>query len=86
MAMMLATAEPTSTAASKRRRAPLRGLRGKRQFRRGDGVTIEPLLEIYNVLNENGSITEVEQVGAALGRISRNIDGRLVRISLKVGF
>jgi hypothetical protein len=61
-------------------------LRFGRQFRRADVGTIEPLLEIYNVLNENGSITEVEQVGTALGRISRNIDGRLVRISLKVGF
>jgi hypothetical protein len=38
------------------------------------------------VLNENASVAEAETVGAALGRISRNIDGRLVRFSLKVGF
>jgi hypothetical protein len=37
-------------------------------------------------LNENASVTEVETVGAALGRISRNIDGRLVRLGVKVGF
>ena len=52
----------------------------------GHGLSIEPLFEVYNLLNENGSLTEVEQVGAALGRISRNIDGRLVRFSVKVGF
>ena len=50
------------------------------------GVTIEPLIEVYNLLNENGSLTEVETVGPSLGRISRNIDGRLVRFSLKVSF
>ena len=36
------------------------------------------------MLNENASVTEVEQVGPALGRISRNIDGRLVRFGVKV--
>jgi hypothetical protein len=57
-----------------------------RKFRGGNGLSFEPLLEVYNVLNENGSLTEVEQVGPSLGRISRNIDGRLVRFSVKVGF
>jgi len=47
---------------------------------------VEPLLEVYNLLNENASVTEVEQVGAALGRVSRNLDGRLVRVGFKVGF
>jgi hypothetical protein len=28
----------------------------------------------------------VEQVGAALGRVSRNLDGRLVRLGFKVAF
>ena len=57
-----------------------------RKFRSGNGLSFEPLFEVYNVLNENGSLTEVEQVGPSLGRISRNIDGRLVRFSVKVGF
>ncbi len=57
-----------------------------RQFRGARGATIEPLLEVYNVLNENGSLTEVETVGPTLGFISRNIDGRLVRFSVRVGF
>src|SRR4051812_12859525 len=57
-----------------------------RRFRDARGLTVEPLVEVYNLLNENGSLTEVEQVGPSLGRISRNIDGRLVRFSVKVGF
>jgi hypothetical protein len=57
-----------------------------RKFRGGNSLSFEPLLELYNLLNENGSLTEVEQVGPSLGRISRNIDGRLVRFSVKVGF
>lgn len=57
-----------------------------RKFRAGRGLTVEPLVEIYNVLNENASLTEVEQVGAALGRISRNLDARLVRLGVKVNF
>ena len=50
------------------------------------GLTFEPLLEVYNLLNENASVTEVEQVGTALGRISRNLDARLLRVGLKVQF
>jgi hypothetical protein len=61
-------------------------LRIGRRFGHGIRGTVEPSIDIYNLLNENGSITEVEQVGASLGRISRNIDGRLVRVTLKVGF
>ena len=61
-------------------------IRVGRRFRSVSSLTIEPLVEVYNLLNENGSLTEVEQVGPSLGRISRNIDGRLVRFSLKVAF
>lgn len=57
-----------------------------RRFHTVYGLTAEPLLEIFNVLNENASVQEVEQVGTALGRISRNIDGRLVRFGVKVSF
>lgn len=57
-----------------------------RKFTGPTGISFEPQIEVYNLLNENGSLTEVEQVGASLGRISRNIDGRLVRFSLRVGF
>lgn len=57
-----------------------------RRFQLGRGMSAEPLLEIYNLLNENASVTEVEQVGPALGRVSRNLDGRLVRLGVKVAF
>jgi outer membrane receptor protein involved in Fe transport len=61
-------------------------LRLGRSFRLGRGINVEPLVEVYNLLNENASVTEVEQVGAALGRVSRNLDGRLVRLGFKVAF
>ena len=61
-------------------------LRLGRRFQGARGLAIEPLLEVYNLLNENASVQEVEQVGVALGRISRNIDGRIVRFGVKVSF
>ena len=61
-------------------------LRVGRRFRAAGSMTFEPLFEVYNILNENASLVEVEQVGATLGRISRNIDGRMVRLGLKVSF
>lgn len=61
-------------------------IRVGRRFQTLYGVTAEPLFEVFNLLNENASVQEVEQVGAALGRISRNIDGRLVRFGVKVTF
>lgn len=61
-------------------------LRLGRRFHNAGGLSFEPLVEVYNLLNENASVAEVETVGTALGRISRNIDGRLARVSLKVGF
>ena len=61
-------------------------LRLGRRFEIGGGLTVEPLFEVYNLLNENASVTEVEQVGPALGRISRNLDARLVRLGFKVEF
>ena len=61
-------------------------LRIGRRFSGARAFTFEPLFEIYNLLNENASVTEVETVGPALGRISRNIDGRLIRLGLKVTF
>jgi len=61
-------------------------IRVGRRFNARGGATIEPLFEVYNLLNENASLTEVETVGPTLGRISRNIDGRLARFSVRVGF
>jgi outer membrane receptor protein involved in Fe transport len=49
-------------------------------------TTIEPTLDVYNLLNENAALSEVETVGPALGRISRNVDGRTLRVGLRVQF
>jgi hypothetical protein len=60
-------------------------LRVSKAFRSGS-FTIEPLLDLYNILNENAAIREVEQVGPALGRVSENVDGRLIKLGLKLAF
>ena len=49
-------------------------LRLGRRFSLGRGLSVEPLLEVYDALDETASVTEVDQVGAALGRMSRNLD------------
>ena len=87
-----AAARPSRTSSSCRRgeyRKPdqtLLDVRVGRRFRRATAPRSSRCVEVYNLLNENASLTEVEQVGPTLGRISRNIDGRLVRFSVRVGF
>jgi outer membrane receptor protein involved in Fe transport len=56
-----------------------------KRFRIGN-TSFEPTLDVYNVLNENAALSEVETVGPALGRISRNVDGRTVRLGARVQF
>jgi hypothetical protein len=56
-----------------------------KRFRFGNS-SFEPTLDVYNVLNENAALSEVETVGPALGRISRNVDGRTVRLGVRVQF
>lgn len=60
-------------------------VRVSKAFRVGR-VTFEPMLDLFNMLNENASLTQVETLGSAFGRISANVDGRLVRVGLKVNF
>lgn len=56
------------------------------RFEPASGITIEPTLDFYNLLNENAALQEVETVGPALGRISRNVDGRTVRLGVRMRF
>jgi hypothetical protein len=49
-------------------------------------VLVEPLLDLYNLLNENAPLSEVTTVGPALGRVSENVDGRLIRFGAKLSF
>ena len=56
------------------------------RFEPASGITFEPTLDFYNLLNENAALQEVETVGPALGRISRNVDGRTVRLGVRMRF
>jgi hypothetical protein len=60
--------------------------RVSKTFRLAHGVQVEPILDLYNLLNENASVLEVETVGPALGQISENVDGRLLRVGFRIGF
>jgi hypothetical protein len=60
-------------------------LRLSKEFRVGR-LKLEPLLDIYNITNENAALRQVETVGPALGRISENIEGRLIRLGARVIF
>ena len=61
-------------------------LRASRRFTVGPRMTFEPTLDLYNLLNENAAIEEVETVGSALGSIARNVDGRTVRFGARILF
>ena len=57
-----------------------------RTFKLAHGVQFEPILDLYNIVNENASVAEVEIVGPALGQISENVDGRLFRFGVRMSF
>jgi hypothetical protein len=61
-------------------------LRVSRTFKLARGVQFEPIVDLYNILNENASVAEVEIVGPALGQISENVDGRLLRFGVRMSF
>ena len=50
------------------------------------GVRVEPLLELYNALNNNSTITEVEVVGPNLGFPTETVLPRVLKFGLKVNF
>jgi hypothetical protein len=52
----------------------------------GAGVKFEPVLDIYNVLNENATLREVQTIGSALGRISGNVEGRMMKFAIKMNW
>jgi hypothetical protein len=60
-------------------------LRVSKIFRFGDR-SIEPVAELYNVLNENASLSQVTTVGPTFGRVSSNVDGRIAKFGLKILF
>jgi hypothetical protein len=61
-------------------------LRVSRRFTLGARTIFEPTIDLYNLLNENAAIDEVETVGPALGSIARNVDGRTLRFAARILF
>jgi carboxypeptidase family protein/TonB-dependent receptor-like protein len=71
------------------RRAPtwsLLDLRLSKVLRFGQSRTVEPMFELYNLLNENAALSQVTTVGTAFGRISSTVDGRLIRLGFRMAF
>jgi hypothetical protein len=61
-------------------------LRVSKQFKMSGTLKIEPILDLYNITNNNAAVTQVQTVGPALGHISETVDGRLLRLGLKIAF
>jgi hypothetical protein len=74
-------------AVGERRKEPwtILDVRLSKTFRFG-ARSIEPVAEVYNLLNENASLSEVTTVGPTLGRVSSNVDGRIAKFGLKILF
>jgi hypothetical protein len=60
--------------------------RVSKRFRLSPTLMLSPTVDVYNVLNENAALIEIETVGPALGQIARNVDGRTVRFAAKLEF
>lgn len=60
-------------------------LRVTKSFRSG-GVRLEPIVDLYNIFNNNAVTNAVQTVGPALGRPSAIVMGRLLRLGGRVTF
>lgn len=60
-------------------------IRFSRKFAVGQ-LHFEPTLDIYNLLNVNTPVTEVQSIGASLGRPTAILDGRMLRVGIKLDF
>jgi hypothetical protein len=50
------------------------------------GVRVEPLMEVYNLFNNNSTITEVEVVGPNLGFPTETVLPRVLKLGVKMNF
>jgi hypothetical protein len=50
------------------------------------GLRVEPLMELYNALNNNSTISEVEVVGPNLGFPTETVLPRVLKLGLKLSF
>lgn len=46
----------------------------------------EPTFDVYNLLNTNTPVSQVQQIGPSLGRPTAVLDGRMVRVGIKLEF
>jgi hypothetical protein len=60
-------------------------LRVSRTFQSG-GTRFEPILDLYNIFNNNAVTNAVQTVGSSLGRPSAIVMGRLLRLGGRVTF
>jgi hypothetical protein len=61
-------------------------LRFSRKFKFRERIGIEPLVDLFNVLNSSAITSEVTTIGPSLGKPS-NIDmGRLLRLGGRITF
>jgi len=64
----------------------LMDIRFSKVFKSNRSFKVEPILDLYNIFNENAAVNQVQTVGPALGRVSENVDGRLLRLGVRVNF
>jgi hypothetical protein len=60
-------------------------LRVTRVFRSGN-TRVEPIVDLYNIFNNNAVTNAVQTVGPSLGRPSAIVMGRLLRLGARVNF
>ena len=60
-------------------------LRLGRRFKMGN-ASVEPVLDLFNILNANHVLLQTEQVGSAWGRPTRILTPRIIRFGLTVRF
>jgi hypothetical protein len=60
-------------------------LRITRNFRSGN-TRFEPIVDLFNIFNNNAVTNAVQTVGSSLGRPSAIVMGRLLRVGARVNF
>ena len=61
-------------------------LRVSKIFGVGNDMTLEVIADIYNILNNNATTSEVDTIGSSLGRPREIINPRLLRLGCQFRF
>jgi hypothetical protein len=54
--------------------------------KRDKGLTLEPIAEMFNLLNSNAVTSQVTTVGSKYGTPSAILEGRLLRLGFQMHF